>query len=1447
MKRISIVVIMLAVFVLTASAEEWINFNERGESAPIYDVSNSTSSIVEFELEIPGMESEEIDNFNRVYIPEHTKLDSIGFPEVPVVTFLIAIPECDNVNLNVTLLDSIVIEDMNIYPAPEWIEHNNGDYSYMEEQFTINNAAYNSNEYFPGYAGELVEKGAMREQHCIRVKIYPVQFNPVQQQVIAFSSVNIELTFSNAIGSVNNDVGIFNEVCGNSMINYISNGLNSSVSCGAGYRDPGSVTWLTDLDSLFMDYNGVHCDYLIITHEDFYNDLDARYQIEEVLAQKRAYYNGFDVVIVKMIDIITQIYSVIPDDHAEKIRNLIKNTYENGYADNTFDNRLGYVLLFGDAYFGEDEDDECVPTYEFGYDGYFSGIDHNDVYPDIYLGRIPVDFDIETGEGLEKVENVCQKISNYEPLDINTPGIDKMTFVNTAFSSYAESGFNLILPEVPDYDKTLLSYEFVNNPGWNPPEGFQDYQPSYPAEYLNNQWAEGNLFVSYMGHGGLWRLHPDIQFWWSYSQIDDPEDTQYDNKIPFITSISCNTGNFYSNDDYFVEPMLTYNEIRGCIGIIASSIGSDADAFYGFAPYCFEAFAKELAMCGEMLLEAKLKTPSYEYRRQYNLYGDPALNIALNSENINECELLCDEQQISIEVINNQTLQVNVGVRNLSYITANNVEVLCELTNNMNYSASLTQTILTIQGIETIGLNFDFNISDCMPTEFEIFISVDPDNLIAERNENNNEAETEYDYYRYQESFPFIINMVEGSFLSDEIPLYHNDSIIIGGKKISSSGELLWDCNLRTEGLSLPIKVNDTDFDYIVREKDISAGGSRLYRIDGNTVNNLIYSVCASEHSFIKYLLGDLNNDGEEELICNYYLTYPYPQYNIAIFDLDGTVLTDDYSGQIRDFAIGDGDNDGKNELYVLKGGNLERYDYNDGVLTQINQVNLTGNLYSFALDDFNNDGELDCIVLSSNKIYFLDCSSFVIFEEIDLTSHLSFYHHAALGDIDNDGITEIVISQTGGSGSETDIYKIDILGVEYEYLFSVDGISIPTIKLALYDLNSDNQLDIILSEEQKINGYLNNGDLIFALPNNEDKTYSTITDVDSDSDIEIIFGKQELDFEQYSTYKISVSDLNIPVGKSGNIYPRMNEFNNNLYSQPVYGTLTENTDYYWYGSITLHDEVTLPETSTLTILSGTIIKAKENSKLTVYGDLIVNGTENRPVKFIPIIQGASQDYWQGLEFPEGNGDIELNHVVIQNANLNSERDITINGGSFINTPLLQDSHNLSLSDVDFDNSPITAELYGISELETISIHNCYIYNSLTDAGIEITGYPNIDISDNVIENCNSGIKLWESGSGIINSISNNIIRNNTQNYGISIYHSYIDITDHNRIENNRNGLFISRESNFNLIGSETYPLQIIRDNNEHEVRFTYDSRPSRFYHNKIYDENHEYSYVKCE
>ena len=46
----------------------------------------------------------------------HSRMDSTGFPEVPILSFLVAIPECDNVNISVELLDSVKISDINIYP-----------------------------------------------------------------------------------------------------------------------------------------------------------------------------------------------------------------------------------------------------------------------------------------------------------------------------------------------------------------------------------------------------------------------------------------------------------------------------------------------------------------------------------------------------------------------------------------------------------------------------------------------------------------------------------------------------------------------------------------------------------------------------------------------------------------------------------------------------------------------------------------------------------------------------------------------------------------------------------------------------------------------------------------------------------------------------------------------------------------------------------------------------------------------------------------------------------------------------------------------------------------------------------------------------------------------------------------------------------------------------------
>ncbi len=1438
MKKL-IISILLVIFVGSLIfAEEWVSFTGKGESAPEYEMINSTSSLVSFELEIPGMKSTDVDAYNRVYIPEHSRMDSVGFPEVPVISYLIAIPECDNVNLNITLLDSVVIDNISIYPAPEWVEVENGDYTYLEEEFSINNSFYNSNEYFPDTLSELVEKGAVRTQHCIRINIYPVHFNPVQQQAIAYSRVIIEMTFDNAIGSVNNDVGIFNEVCGNTFINYISNGLSASVSCGSN-RDPEPVQWVeTFSDGPDGKYIAESCDYLIVTHSEFWNNPDL-----QTLADKRREHNGFDVVIVKTIDIEEQVTT--PNDWLyEKVKFLIRNTYEQELASSTFDNKLGYVNLFGDVEL-ESGVPYPVPTYQEGYDVYFSQLTETagvpDVYPDILLGRLPVD-------NTQQVANVCTKITNYEPINVNvSQGYDnwkeRMTFlIGEPSQQEIHDGLEIINPIVTEYTTTLLTDS--NNPFSNLNFNTTIFDNSKSS--AQTQYANGNLVFTYMGHGGTlcWGC-PDT---FCYSDIDY---SVYNNRLPLIFSIACNTGAFQVEDECMAEDFLVSNSIRGAIGFIGATEEASFCDNYDFAPHLFNAFCSySLGMCGEILMEAKLKTTRGDARRQYNLIGDPALNILLDSDNIQLCDLLCSPQQIDIEDINHQTLQITAAISNLSHAdVTQNVIVECNILNNFT-GFSLTSTEEITNGIgqmEYENVIFSFDISSTMPTEFDIQIIVDPiepnlpNGSIIERNENNNLTSKEYKFLRYQEGFPNLIPISDHNYnFFQDIPLLHNNSILSCGTKSSFDGDLLWNSYLKNEGLYLPIEMNQNDYDYIFRV--LSDDEYHLHRIDGNNGVDLFTYSSLNEYRVKNYCLGDINEDGNNELISHYSSIQPYQNW-ISIYDLDGNALMNPFATTyIKDIAIGDSDLDGINEVFILDSNDLIKYDFQNGALNFNNQTS-GGN--TLTLSDFNNDGNLDCAIFRNDVVKIRNSADFSPICEIPLPYD---YHSHSIGDVDNDGIPEIVLTLYDEVNLSLYIYEIDFLENEYQILFSIDDVECIPNSLILTDLNSDANLDIIFNDANSLLGYSIDGELLFSFPINYDKTHANITDLDSDGDIEIIYGERASSFFDDPKCNIIASDLSLSYGKTGNIYPKMNEFNNNLYSQPYSGQLNPNTNYIWSGSLTLNGEVTLPATSSLIIKSGTIINAKENSKLICNGELIINGTENHPVTFEPVIQGASQNYWQGLEFPEGLTTAELNHVVIQNAEINSFRELNINNGNLINTPLNMDSSSLYLENSILDNSPIYSELYGIMQhSETISIHNCHIFGSLMNAGVETTGYPNINITNNLIENCNSGLRFWESGSGITNSISNNIIRNN-QNDGIYLYHSNIDILGNNRIENNnRDGIFIIRDSNFNLIGSEDYPLQIIRENDDHEIRFTYDSRPAQFYYNKIYDENHEYSYVKCE
>jgi len=408
----SILFVLIVLSFSIVKAQDWTEFIASESTTPSYSIIHSNDTLVKFNVVVPGMFETAIDTFNRVSIKEHTRVDSVGYPEVPIVSFLVAIPQCDGVNLNIELLDSTQFSGYNIYPAPELVTDTiEGGGIALVEEFAYNRSAYETDAMFPGTIAEAIDKGAIRTQHVVRVVLYPVQFNPVKDFIKAYSDFQVTLSFNNPVGSINEDVGIFNEVVGNTLINYNSNGLNASVSCGAGLEESGTIKWVTSFPG---DYVEDSCDYLIITHNYFYTDTVAKSEIES-LAQHRADFNGFNVVMTTT----NSIYAAFPDsldlENDEEIRELIKNTYYNGNAYHTYDGKLAYVNLFGDVDLWNGQ--ENIPTHyedpdHGGYDVFFTQLTEEggtyDIYPDIMIGRCSVD---DTNQVKNEVKILLTKIN----------------------------------------------------------------------------------------------------------------------------------------------------------------------------------------------------------------------------------------------------------------------------------------------------------------------------------------------------------------------------------------------------------------------------------------------------------------------------------------------------------------------------------------------------------------------------------------------------------------------------------------------------------------------------------------------------------------------------------------------------------------------------------------------------------------------------------------------------------------------------------------------------------------------------------------------------------------------------------------------------------------------------------------------------------------------------
>ena len=261
--------------------------------------------------------------------------------------------------------------------------------------------------------------------------------------------------------------------------------------------------------------------------------------------------------------------------------------------------------------------------------------------------------------------------------------------------------------------------------------------------------------------------------------------------------------------------------------------------------------------------------------------------------------------------------------------------------------------------------------------------------------------------------------VLEGRFGPAGIPVATGDVDGDGRNEIVFGWSLGWDLQMGSTAVVLVGKyVSSYDYRYVWR--------------------NLLPE---SEPNITAVAIGDVDSDGQNEIVvANSVPSDANPNGKVRIYEhTTGNNYVEAWSYQLGEFvyphglAVGDCDNDGKNELVIglmWYGRKVMVFEHLTGNNYQLSAEGIWGSdVVSVAVGDADNDGHNEIVAgrsdWSAYDVVSYDYSGGTFIEK---WSH-SFggRQQIALGDVDNDGLNELVVcshSASGGSAQDVHIFK---------------------------------------------------------------------------------------------------------------------------------------------------------------------------------------------------------------------------------------------------------------------------------------------------------------------------------------------------------------------------------------------------------------------------------------
>jgi hypothetical protein len=577
-----IVFIVYGLFPLIMMAQ-WhsLNKGQENRTAPKVQILSDDNNSTVIKVDISGFDLKAFYAGNKLYrsidLLSEVFTTLAGSPELPYISTIIAVPDKSGVSVEVIETGDLqTFSGIYLPPSREsWWE------GQPETPYTEDKDAYSSSDIYPDNLVSIGPPMVFRDFRIVRLAVFPVRYIASKKELQVTTSVTVKLTYSSE-----------------NVVNPKTKKTKSIAPSFVKIYESFIFNYKSALSKLNLkDTTGR--DVMLCIMPDAY----AR-DFQPYADWKRK--GGIDIHITKFSDIGAT------STNPTLIRDYIADAYHNWEFPPT------YVLMVGD--YG------IFPIKYYSYGGwtfpnedYFVEIDGDDFFPEMFVGRFPVqsvyDLKIMINKGL-----TYEKTPYTESTDWFMKGL---CCSNNAYPSQVET-------------KRFAAHMMRDHGGFTVDTLMSNFPCTMSLNDVIQAITDGRSYVNYRGEGWYygWRATCYNFYTQNVSSLNNGP------KLSFFTSIGCGVAMFnYTGGNCFGEELLklgTPTNPRGAIAFIGAVSNSHTqynnhldDGIY------IGMFWDGMDTPGQGLLRGKLRVynvfgsdPWVEYHyRLFCILGDPSVHI----------------------------------------------------------------------------------------------------------------------------------------------------------------------------------------------------------------------------------------------------------------------------------------------------------------------------------------------------------------------------------------------------------------------------------------------------------------------------------------------------------------------------------------------------------------------------------------------------------------------------------------------------------------------------------------------------------------------------------------------------------------------------------------------------------------------------------------------------